>query len=153
VLGVKINSQQSGVDTVRVDWRASSAFDHAISLEPFEIPSSVRERLIALMRLLRINAGSADLIVDKDGEYHFLEINEVGQMLFLEDRCPDVPVLDAFCRFLKSKDAHFLYKQPSNANRVRLSDFFTSGEVMSRNSNFERQHTPLVNFSIGREAV
>ncbi len=47
--------------------------------EPFKLPHDVEEKLDKLYRKLDLNTGSADFIVDKNGNYVFLEINPVGQ--------------------------------------------------------------------------
>lgn len=47
--------------------------------EPFKLPYDVEEKLDKLYKKLDLNTGSADFIVDNDGNYVFLEINPVGQ--------------------------------------------------------------------------
>jgi ATP-GRASP peptide maturase of grasp-with-spasm system len=47
--------------------------------EPFKLPDDVEEKLDKLYKKLDLNTGSADFMVDKDGNYVFLEINPVGQ--------------------------------------------------------------------------
>jgi ATP-GRASP peptide maturase of grasp-with-spasm system len=45
---------------------------------PISLPDDVAEKLSALFAKLELNTGSVDMIVDKDGEFVFLEINPVG---------------------------------------------------------------------------
>lgn len=47
--------------------------------EPFKLPDDIEEKLDKLYKKLDLNTGSADFIVDKEGNYVFLEINPVGQ--------------------------------------------------------------------------
>ncbi|WP_428228619.1 grasp-with-spasm system ATP-grasp peptide maturase [Flavobacterium sp.] len=47
--------------------------------EPYKLPFDVEEKLKNIFTDLELNCGSADLILDKNGEYIFLEINPVGQ--------------------------------------------------------------------------
>ena len=47
--------------------------------EPFKLPDNVERKLDKLYKRLDLNTGSADFLVDKDGNYIFLEINPVGQ--------------------------------------------------------------------------
>ena len=47
--------------------------------EPFKLPLEIEIKLDRLFRMHDLNCGSVDLIVDKDGNYVFLEINPVGQ--------------------------------------------------------------------------
>ncbi len=50
------------------------------------------------MKRLNLRFGSIDLIVTPDDELVFLEINEQGQFLFLDERCPELGVMQADCR-------------------------------------------------------
>lgn len=47
--------------------------------EPFKLPDDVEEKLDKLFKKLDLNTGSADFMVDKEGNYVFLEINPIGQ--------------------------------------------------------------------------
>jgi len=51
----------------------------------------------------------------------FIEVNEMGQFLFLEQRNPQFSMLDAFAEFLMRRDQHFEYSFPSSP--ITLSDF------------------------------
>lgn len=44
--------------------------------------------------------GCIDIIVTLNGEYCFLEVNEMGQFLWIERANPEIRILDAFCDFL-----------------------------------------------------
>lgn len=46
---------------------------------PFELPNEVCLKILQLMKSLGLNTGSLDLIIDKHGDYFFLEVNPVGQ--------------------------------------------------------------------------
>lgn len=46
---------------------------------PYQLPMDIESKLTELYKQLDLNTGSADLIVDENGEYIFLEINPVGQ--------------------------------------------------------------------------
>lgn len=47
--------------------------------EPFKLPDMVEKKLDKLYKEMDLNSGSADFIVDTNGNYVFLEINPVGQ--------------------------------------------------------------------------
>lgn len=47
--------------------------------EPFKLPNHIEHKLDKLYKKLDLNTGSADLIVDKNDNFIFLEINPVGQ--------------------------------------------------------------------------
>lgn len=46
---------------------------------PYQLPYHIQEKLRSLMHDANLNSGSIDLIVDKNGDYCFLEVNPVGQ--------------------------------------------------------------------------
>jgi glutathione synthase/RimK-type ligase-like ATP-grasp enzyme len=54
--------------------------------EPSELPSSIAERLLALMDYMGLVYGAIDLRRTPEGEYVFLEINTAGEFLFVEER-------------------------------------------------------------------
>lgn len=47
--------------------------------EPFKLPNEIEEKLRKVFKEVGLNSGSVDLILDKLGNYVFLEINSVGQ--------------------------------------------------------------------------
>lgn len=111
----------------RID--AGDALDWRLSTErrtvPYAIESSLAAGLQRLLRTLGLAAASIDLVVDAENQVWFLEVNEQGQFLWLEDECPDLPVLDAFVRFLVAdRPLAFRYKQ--GRQRLRLADFSRS---------------------------
>lgn len=54
---------------------------------PYKLPLHVCEKLTSLMRALKLNTGSIDLVVDKNGNFIFLEINPVGQFGMVSQPC------------------------------------------------------------------
>lgn len=54
---------------------------------PFELPIDIKDKLSILMNILNLNSGSVDLIVSKDREYYFLEVNPVGQFGMVSHPC------------------------------------------------------------------
>ena len=71
-------------EKTEVDYRKSSEFSRRI---PYKLPKAIQNKLKQLMTLLDLNTGSADIIVDTDGNYHFLEINPVGQFSMVSNPC------------------------------------------------------------------
>lgn len=51
------------------------------------------------MRKLNINYGAFDFIVDKNNEWFFLEVNPMGQWLWIED-LTGLQISDAICDWL-----------------------------------------------------
>jgi ATP-GRASP peptide maturase of grasp-with-spasm system len=54
---------------------------------PYRLPQEIETRLDALFQALDLKTGSADLVVDEEGEHVFLEINPVGQFGMVSEPC------------------------------------------------------------------
>ncbi len=89
----------------KLDWRIAAVPD--IPVARGELPPAVQERCRALLRRLGLVFGCIDLIVTPAGEHVFLEINQMGQFLWVEEACPEIPMLQTFCDFLLSRDPCF----------------------------------------------
>jgi len=46
---------------------------------PYDLPEAIAKKLMRLMKLLNLNCGSIDLVVDRKKNFYFLEVNPVGQ--------------------------------------------------------------------------
>jgi hypothetical protein len=82
-----------------VDWRALANMPE-LRAEPAALPDACGRRLQAMMRELGIVFGCIDLAVDADGDVHFLEVNQAGQFLFVEELVESMPLLRAMCAML-----------------------------------------------------
>jgi hypothetical protein len=71
------------------------------------------------MRRLGIVFGCLDFIVTPEGRHVFLEVNQAGQFLFVEEYC-GLPWLDAFSEFLLQGRVDFEWNESSAA--VRFAD-------------------------------
>jgi len=89
-----VGSSAAGAD---VDWRVGQ---HDMRVHPFELPDKVAEMCRNLVSRLGLVFGCLDLILGEDGEYYFLEVNEMGQFLWVEEFCPEARYLEAFVQFL-----------------------------------------------------
>lgn len=90
-----------------IDWRlGQSEFE---GCDPIAVPASIQANCLALMARLGIVNGAFDFIVQPDGRWIFLEVNQAGQFLFLEQWCPRLPVLDMFCALLERPSMQFVY--------------------------------------------
>lgn len=98
------------------DWRMSSEKDE-LEAKEFSLPSEIEAKCLELMSRLGLVFGCIDLIVKPDGSYVFLEVNEMGQFLWVEFMLPKYKLLDAFTDFLISKDPKFTW----NPNKSRIS--------------------------------
>ncbi len=54
---------------------------------PYKLPVVISNKLKKLMKILKLNTGSIDLILSNDGEYYFLEVNPVGQFGMVSNPC------------------------------------------------------------------
>ncbi len=70
----------------RVDFRKYSGSGKQRTV-PFKLPVMIEKQLTALFQLLQLNTGSADLLVDNDDRFYFLEINPAGQFEMVSYPC------------------------------------------------------------------
>lgn len=82
-----------------VDWRPHTA-DAELIAEPIVLPPVLEAQLHELMTALGLVFGCIDLVVDRQGRFHFLEINQAGQFLFMEELVPEYPILAAMASLL-----------------------------------------------------
>lgn len=92
----RINSQES--EKTKIDWRRYDIPNtpHLI----LEIPSYIEERVRKLMILLKIEYGALDFIVTKNNDWFFLEVNSMGQFLWIED-LTGLPISNEIINWLK----------------------------------------------------
>jgi hypothetical protein len=93
---VKLDSQTH--PHAKIDWRSVSCFE--IPVTEYQLPEKIREQCSYLLKLLGLKFGCFDLIVTPEGEYYFLEVNEQGQFLWIEEVNPLIKMLDTFSNFL-----------------------------------------------------
>ena len=65
-------------EKTKVDFRNYN-FEKPNRTPPFEIPFELKEKLIILMEKIKLNSGSIDILVNKSGDFIFLEVNPIGQ--------------------------------------------------------------------------
>lgn len=98
----------------REDWRGAINLQGYLS--PILLPTDIHEKCCALMAQMSLSMACFDFIVDEYGEYYFLEINQQGQFLWVEEQCPEAPMLDAFLAFILGE------KPSSGRPRIALSE-------------------------------
>ena len=96
LVGVRLDSQS--LEISRIDWRAVSPA--RLGVTRIEIPTHVELACRQLLTSLDLEFGCIDLIVTTRGEWIFLEINQMGQFLWIEDVNADLPMLDLFVQLL-----------------------------------------------------
>jgi glutathione synthase/RimK-type ligase-like ATP-grasp enzyme len=78
---VKIESQE--YEESRIDWRRGT---NIISHKYIELPKIISRQCINLVKHLNLIFGAIDLVIDKEGNFYFLEINPNGQWAWIEKR-------------------------------------------------------------------
>ena len=108
VYSIKMDSQaqeESKIDFRNVkNW---SDFNH----ELIDTPADILEKVQKYMDELRLVFGAFDFICDLDGNWIFLEVNTMGNFLWMELYNPDIPLLETFVKLLISKDKKFILQQ------------------------------------------
>lgn len=69
-----------------VDFRNYN-FEKPNRTPPFKLPRSIEKKLNKLMKKIKLNSGSIDLIYSSDGNYYFLEVNPIGQFYQVSNPC------------------------------------------------------------------
>jgi ATP-GRASP peptide maturase of grasp-with-spasm system len=73
-------------EQTKVDFRKYSA-SKPNKTEPFILPREIELKLEKVFNEINLNSGSIDFIIDKSGNYIFLEINPVGQYNMVSNPC------------------------------------------------------------------
>lgn len=69
------------------DFRKTFAADAVPRSVPYQLPRDIERKLSGLMKKLKLNTGSIDMIVTPDDTYYFLEVNPVGQFGMVSKPC------------------------------------------------------------------
>ncbi|STX52322.1 Glutathione synthase/Ribosomal protein S6 modification enzyme (glutaminyl transferase) [Legionella busanensis] len=116
IVAAKIFSQEHSKGLT--DWRSIPPME--LRIEPYCLPYTIEKKIRNFMEALGIVFGCFDFIVTPDNEYFFLEVNQQGQFLWIEDRCPTIKMLDKFVKFILNKNIHYKW---SDKNSINLADF------------------------------
>jgi glutathione synthase/RimK-type ligase-like ATP-grasp enzyme len=82
-----------------LDWR-QDAGQGLVEVEVIDTPPEVERAMLAFAQEAGITFGSADFAIDSDGKWWFLEINEQGQFLWLDQFNPKVNMQQKFLAFM-----------------------------------------------------
>ncbi len=113
VFGAKIFSQET--NNGKLDWRQSY---EELRIDYWDVPNNLSNQCIKFLQKLGLVFGCFDFIVTPKGEWVFLEVNQMGQFLFLEHYM-EFPLLDAFTEFLIQGKVDFNWKVKDNAIRYK----------------------------------
>lgn len=117
-VSIKLHSQghKEGIH----DWR--SVPTHELPIERIKIPDSLNEKCIKLLQYYGLQMGCFDFILTPENEYIFLEVNEQGQFLWIEEIDESIPMLDMFVKFLLNRNFEYSYcdtKPTFSLNSIR----------------------------------
>jgi glutathione synthase/RimK-type ligase-like ATP-grasp enzyme len=82
-----------------LDWRQDASLGH-VAAERIGTPPEVEKGVLDFARQAGICFGSLDFGVDAQGHWWFLEINEQGQFLWLDQFSPGAKLMEKFCAFI-----------------------------------------------------
>ena len=99
LMGERVYSFAVRTPANSLDWRHDAAL-RKVAVERIATPAAVESSILRFAAAAGVCTGSLDFAVDRNGEWWFLEINEQGQFLWLDDFCPQAQLLEKFCAFL-----------------------------------------------------
>jgi len=96
---IKIDSQRHAAGAE--DWRATISPVGLVSR--MELPGATKIMCLEMMSKLDIKVACFDFVVDEEGVYNFLELNQQGQFLWIEELVPEMLMLEWFVDFLEEE--------------------------------------------------
>jgi len=99
LLGSTVYSFSLQTPNGALDWRQEVG-QGQVTIEEVATPSDVERAVLAFAEEARIEFGSFDFAVDQEGRWWFLEVNEEGQFLWLDEFNPAVRIQEKFLAFL-----------------------------------------------------
>lgn len=120
----KLYSQEN--ELAKADWRRAG---RTLRVEAMVLPADVDQSCRALMNSLGLLFGCFDFIVTPEGEHYFLEVNSMGQFLWVEEGDASMLLLDAFCELLIQGRGDFEW-DPTQA--VRFADVIAEARERSQ---------------------
>ncbi|MBY0405349.1 MAG: hypothetical protein K2X66_15725 [Cyanobacteria bacterium] len=118
VFACAIYSQEHSA--IQEDWRRQRV--DGFRFEAFTLPPETEGLCIRLVKALGLDFGCLDLILTPEGEFVFLEINPLGQWLWIEEKS-GLPIADALIDMLLEKAG-----RPISASMP----FFNNTEVVTK---------------------
>jgi glutathione synthase/RimK-type ligase-like ATP-grasp enzyme len=86
-----------------LDWRSDAGMGN-IDVEMVPTPSDVERGIVAFAKKSGLCFGSIDFAVDMHENWWFLEINERGQFLWLDQFNPKIKMQEKFCAFITAPE-------------------------------------------------
>lgn len=99
-IAARIRNQH--VEGAEIDWR--SKVGHT-DIDLVQLPASVERALLKFMHRMGLVFGAVDMVVTPEGEHVFLEVNQMGQFLWVDRIVGSQVLLHAMCDFLTDTTA------------------------------------------------
>ncbi len=93
-----------------VDYRTATK---QIRYACYQLPDAIENKLQKMMNVLNLNTGSIDLVLGKDGEYYFLELNPTGQVGWVSDY-GGYNIEEKIATYLLTKQNKFINEQQAS---------------------------------------
>jgi len=119
IVATRINNQ--GSERTALDWRPNV---YETSLDMYQLPSAVECKLLEFMARTGLVYGAVDILCDTNGNYIFLEVNQAGQFLWIDDMLPEANLFGTMVGFLGGGGENKADAQPVREG-VRFRDFQT----------------------------
>lgn len=87
-----------------LDWRTHGLRNDSLRVERITLPPDIELALRAFADRAELAFGCFDMVVDKDGAWWFLEVNQAGQFLWIDDLQPDDGLYQPMLRFLSAAE-------------------------------------------------
>ena len=88
-------------DETKMDWRLWDIItDIDLKHTKIKLPSDISEKCINITKSFNLNFSAIDLILSKDNEYYFLEINPNGQWAWIEEKT-GYPIRDTIIEYFQ----------------------------------------------------
>lgn len=136
LFGVRIDSATTSDGPL--DWRAEPLASLPVSSIP--VSEEVAKACYAIGNALGIVFGCFDFIMDDKGRLVFLEVNQMGNFLWLEEMLPEVNMLETFCEFLVSREPDYTtsVKEPRSISYATIASSSEFNEYLE----LESSHVP-----------
>lgn len=124
-----------------LDWR-QDAGQGLVEVEIIDTPPEVEQAMLSFAKKAGITFGSADFAIDSDGKWWFLEINEQGQFLWLDQFNSQVNMQQKFLAFMTL---------PEGASRKQIEEYALKFPSMKDydNTGLQKELEPEVHASAG----
>ncbi|KHT51446.1 hypothetical protein RJ43_12265 [Alteromonas macleodii] len=97
VIAVRLDTSNKDI----LDWKSEK---NTYTIEKINVPLDIKRKCFSLLDRLDLEMGIFDFVVKND-VWTFLELNQMGQFLWIEDQNPEINLLQSFCEFLTGIDS------------------------------------------------